>query len=95
MSSCNEQPVFRQLDALEGTQDQDQPFVSEGTRVVIESMQPVNRDDNIVTENCGSSSDESDDDEADELSWLAKVFDPTIQKVEDWEENWDTESESE
>lgn len=93
MSRCkNEQPIFQQLDALEGTQDQ--AFLSEENSIVIESIQAVYRDHNMVAENCDSSSDPDDDDEADDLSWLAKVFDPTIQKVEDWEENWDTDSES-
>lgn len=50
------------------------PFFSEENHIVIGRMQPgVNQDDSIVTENCDSSSDESDDDdEADGLSWLAK-----------------------
>lgn len=77
------------------TTGQEQAILLAGTNNPInESIASVDQTKNIATENCDSSSDTSED-ANEEMSWLAKIFDPTIQKVERWEEDWDTSSESE
>jgi hypothetical protein len=47
----------------------------------------------LVEERDESNNLECSDDDSDEMSWLVKIFDPTIPKVESWEEDWDTDSE--
>ncbi|CAJ1952526.1 unnamed protein product [Cylindrotheca closterium] len=75
--------------------DQEQPISWDTEGIVIESMQSIGQTENIVTENAEASISDASEDADDEMSWLAKVFDPTVQKIEDWEQDWDTDSESE
>lgn len=70
---------------------QEQPISSGIYHLAIETIQSAEQTNTIVTGNCESASEDADA----EMSWLAKAFDPTVPKVEDWEEDWDTDSEAE
>mmetsp|Transcript_13805 Transcript_13805/g.33422 ORF Transcript_13805/g.33422 Transcript_13805/m.33422 type:complete len:94 (+) Transcript_13805:266-547(+) len=93
MSTTNEQTALKKIGVF--AKDQGQPISSETTQIVIESIQSVDQAENIVTENSYSSISDASEDADAEMSWLAKVFDPTVPKIEAWEEDWDTASESE
>jgi hypothetical protein len=49
----------------------------------------------LVEERDENNDSECSDDDSNEMSYLVKLFDPTIPKVESWEEDWDTDSEEE
>ena len=93
MSTSTEKNALKKTGAF--VKDQERTLSSETKRNAIESKQAVDRTENIVTENGGSSISDASEDADAEMSWLVKVFDPTVQKVEDWEEDWDTDSGSE
>lgn len=92
MSTTTKQPLLRNIETL--TKCQEKVILSETKNEFIEQIDSVDQTNNVVAEHCDSTSDVSEDAD-DEMSWLAKVFNPTIQKVENWEEDWETASESE
>lgn len=90
MSTPNQKNALKNIGAFA----KEQPTSLETKHIGIESIQSDEQTDNIVTENLGFSVSDASEDADAEISWLAKVFDPTVPKVEAWEEDWDTASES-
>lgn len=94
MSTTNKKAALNKIVAAVA-KDQEQPISSGMNHLAIETIQSADQINTIVTENCDSSISDASEDANAEMSWLAKAFDPTVPKVEDWEEDWDSDSESE